>query len=721
VTAAPQAGIERSEDSLVSLDVRRDGVAVIAIDDRREAENTVTPALCAQLLGAVERFEQDASLAAAVLVSAKPSFVVGANMDLLTSLKFATDAERQAREVSQTLRRLEGMRKPVVAAVRGAAHGAGFELALACHAVVASDDPRTNFGLPEVRLGLLPAGNGMLRIARRAGLRRAIELALSGKSLDAASAHHARLVDDVCPDHMLIEVAARRGKALVGRVPLDGRERVGPAALVLERNPLGRALLFRKARADARAHTQGHYPAPGRILDVLERFAASGFDAAAELEAKSFGDLVVSETAHRLIELFFATRALEKDEGVGDGAEARPVESASVLGGGRIGSGVAYVTALAGVSVRLRERDDAAAGRALRAVRDLVDARGTRKKLPAAVSAQVFGRVSATTDASGLRNVDIVLEAVSEDLALKQAALREIEPLIDPECVYASSSSSIPIAQIAHSAARPERVLGMHYLQPVASVPLLEVVRADRTEGWAVATAVALGKRQGKTVIVVRDGPGFYTTRVLAPMLGEAAQLVAEGVPVEAVDRALIDWGFPVGPLELADSIGTDVCAHVAQVLHAAFGDRMAPPGAIAKLAGDDREGRRNGRGFYRYDAPTPQGRTVDASVYAVLGVEPATRLPIEEIQMRCALALVNEAVRSFGDGVVRCARDADVGAILGIGFPPFRGGPLRYVDTIGAAETLRRVQSYADRFGERWRPAPMLVQMAKRGERFHV
>jgi 3-hydroxyacyl-CoA dehydrogenase/enoyl-CoA hydratase/3-hydroxybutyryl-CoA epimerase len=262
----------------------------------------------------------------------------------------------------------------------------------------------------------------------------------------------------------------------------------------------------------------------------------------------------------------------------------------------------------------------------------------------------------------------------------------------------------------------------MHYFSPVPKMALLEVVRADKTEPWAVATAVALGKRQGKTVIVVRDGPGFYTTRVLAPMLNEAAHMVAEGVAIDLVDEAMVDWGYPVGPLQLLDDVGIDVGAHVAQVLHGAFGERMTPPGGLARLVSDDRKGQKNGRGFYRYD--TRSGRRsaacgIDPSVYAVIGAWPSQRLPVEEIQMRCALALVNEAVRCLGDGVLRCARDGDVGAVYGLGFPAFRGGPFRYVDTIGAAEALRRVQGYADRFGERWRPAPLLVQMAKKGERF--
>jgi len=723
VSASP-VHVGAPHDAIVTVDVRADGVAVITLDDPGEAHNTITPALGAQLAQAIDRVDQDASIAAAVLTSRKPdSFVVGANVLLLKAIKFASDAERLAREAAQAMRRIERLRKPVVAAVHGSTLGGGFELALACHAVVASDDPKTRLGLPEVKLGLIPAANGMLRIADRAGVRVALDLALTGRSLRPIEARRLRLVDDVCSRAILLDVASRRARALVGHVPRVRDDRVDLTTLALERNPIGRSLLFRKARADALAGTHAHYPAPARVLDVLERFASRGAASAAELEARAFGELVVSETAHRLIELFLATAALRRDPGVDDAIEPQVVDHVGVVGGGLTGGGVAYVSVAAGLSVRLAERDDASAGRTLHVVRELLDRRVTRGSSSPLERDQAFALLSATTDLSGLRHAGLVVEAVFEDLPLKQKLLRDVEAAVGPDCVYASCTSSIPIGKIAQAARVPGRVLGMHYLSPVPRMPLLEVVRGDKTESSAVATAVALGKRQGKTVIVVRDGPGFYTTRVLAPLVLEAVQLVSEGVAVEAIDGAMVDWGFRVGPLRLLDEVGIDVGAHVAQVLHAAFGDRMTPPRAMARLTADDRKGKKNGRGLYRYDAPAAAARdrrrAVDPEVYGLLGVRPTTRLPPEELQMRCVLAMVNEAVRTFGDGVLRCPRDGDVGAVLGLGFPAFRGGPFRYVDTVGAAEVLRRVQGYADRFGERWRPAPLLVQMAKRGERF--
>jgi 3-hydroxyacyl-CoA dehydrogenase/enoyl-CoA hydratase/3-hydroxybutyryl-CoA epimerase len=707
------------------LEVRRDGVAVLALDATLEAHHTITPAFGAQLAAAIDRIEQDASIAAAVLVTAHlGASIAGGELATLKGIKFATDAERLAGEAASGLLRIERLRKPVVAALHGPTFGGPFELALACHAIVASDDVSTQLGLPDVRFGLIAPANGLLRVAHRSGLRVAMNLALTGKGVRAEQARSLRLVDEVCPRAILLEVAARRAKALVGRVPRIHDERVDVATLALEKNALGRALLLKKARERERARAGPHYPAPQRIIDLLERYASKGFDAAAELEAKAFGELVVGETAHRLIELFFSTAALEGDAGVDEAAVARSIAQAAVLGGGDFGSGFAFATASAGIAVRLHEKDDAATGRAMRAVTARLDEAVALGSMAPLERERVAERLSSTADLSGLRHADLVVEMLGDDLVLKQSLLRQAESRIGAGCVYASHTSSIAVAKIAQVAQVPGRVLGMHYASPLHGLPLLEVVRSDRTEPWAVATAVAFGKRQGKTVIVVKDAPGFYATRLLAPLVHEALHLVSEGVPVEAVDAALVDWGFLAGPLEWLDDTGIDVAARHAQVLHAAFGERMTPPGALAKLAADGRSGRRSGRGIYRHDVrawgrarPAP---VVDAGVYGVLGTQPALRLPAEELQMRCALAVVNEAIRCLGEGVLRRPSDGDVGAVFGLGFPAFRGGPFRYVDTLGAAEALRRVQAYADRFGERWRPAPLLVQMARRGETFY-
>lgn len=706
--------ISSRPQAVVRTETRPDGVAVLTLDDPRDVFNTITPELGAQLSAALDALEADAKVSAIVIRSGKKdSFLVGANIDYVRAIRFAKDAEDASREVGKRFARMANGPKPIVACVHGPALGGGFELSLACTATVASDDPKTVFGLPEVKLGLMPAANGLIRVAERTGLRVALDIGLTGKNLRPKKALGLGLVDEVVAASIVLDAAVALALRLAKeRRPRKRSRAVMLEALLFEKNPIGRRLFFRRARAEALAKTRGHYPAVMRMIDVLEKYASSGFARAAELEAKEFGQLVVTETAHRLIDLFFAQTATKKDTGLDatEKAQPFPVERVAVLGAGLMGAGIAAVSVKNGLVVRMKDRADTSVGRGLKYVRDIVDA-------------NAFARLSASTDYTGMRHSDLVVEAVFEDLELKHAVLREIEKVVKPTCVIASNTSSIPITDIAAASSRPDMVLGMHYFSPVHKMPLLEVVRTKMTDSRAVATAVAVGKQQGKTVIVVRDGAGFYTTRILAPYLNEAAHLLAEGTPVEAIDEAMVDWGFPVGPLHLLDEVGIDVAAHVGGVTRAAFGERMRPPPAFTALEQDHRKGRKNGRGFYLYGRGKKNEKRVDDTVYRVLGVTPRASTKsyrAEEIQLRCALAMVNEALRCLDEQILRSPRDGDIGAVFGIGFPAFRGGPFRYVDVLGPAEVLRRTRSLEQRLGARFEPAGLLVEMARRGKRFY-
>ncbi|MDB4935157.1 MAG: Enoyl-CoA hydratase, partial [Labilithrix sp.] len=659
------------------------------------------------------------------------------------TLRFSKDAEDASLEVGKRFARIAASAKPVVACVHGAALGGGFELALACTAAVATDDPKTALGLPEVKLGLMPAANGLLRVAQRAGLRVAIDLGLTGRSLKPKNALALGLVDEVVSPAAALEAACRFALKLVTRPllrkhlpqrrawmrhrgrPIDRLR--GAERILIEKNPIGRAFLFRRARAASARETHGHYPATNRMLDVLERFGKKGFRSAADLEARLFGELVVSETSHRLVELFFASAAAKKDTGVEheerDRAQPYAVERVAIVGAGLMGAGISYVSVRAGIPVRMKDTDAVALGRALTYVRDLLDERVRRGSITEVERDQTFARLSGSGDYAGLESADLVIEAVFEDLPLKHAVLRDLEKLVKDSCVIASNTMSLPIARIAEASSRPDRILGMHYAAPVHRVPFLEVVRTKHTDPRAIATAVAVGKRQGKTVIVVHDGPGFYTTRILTPYLNEATQLLTEGVSIDVVDRALVDWGFPTGPLHVLDDVGIDIATHVSTSMHAAFGDRLRVPEALAALRMDDRKGRKNGRGFYMYGSRgrSPKLETrVDDTVYRAIRIRPHAKPMPEEISLRCTIALVNEALRCLDEGILRSARDGDVGAVFGVGFPPFRGGPFRYVDVLGAPEVLRRTRSLEHRLGPRFEPAPLLVEMARKGKRFY-
>ena len=727
--------------SILRSQVRPDGVCVLTIDDPGETHNTITPQLGAELTAALAAAEADARIKAIVLRSGKKdSFLVGANLDYLRTIRFARDAEDASLEVGKRFARIGGAAKPVVACVHGSALGGGFELALACTATVATDDAKTQLGLPEVKLGLMPAANGLLRVAQRAGLRVAIDLGLTGRSLAPREALALGLIDDVAAAPLALEASCRFALRLVTRPDMRralpkrrawmrhrgsvlGRLRAASRVL-REKNPLGRAVLFRRARAEATQETHGHYPATDRMLDVLARFGDRGFASAAKLEAQLFGELVVSETSHRLVELFFAHIATKKDLGVehdeAGRAQPYPIERVAVVGAGLMGAGIAYASALAGLAVRLKDTDDVALRRGLDYVKDVLDERTRRGALSVLERDRSFARLSATTDDSSLGTADLVIEAVFEELALKHAVLRDLERIVKDTCVIASNTSSLPIARIAEASARPDRILGMHYFSPVHRTPLLEVVRTKHTDPRAVATAVAVGKKQGKTVIVVHDGTGFYTTRILVPFLNEATQMLTEGVSVDAIDRALVDWGFPMGPLHLLDEIGIDIASHVASIVESAFGARLRVPDSLAALRLDDRKGKRNGRGFYLHGHGRRADKRVDDTVYQALRIKPLARPMPDEISLRCTMALVNEALRCLDEGILRSSRDGDVGAIFGIGFPRFRGGPFRYVDVLGAPEILRRTRSLEQRFGARFEPAPLLVEMARKGRRFY-
>jgi len=713
--------------------LERDGaVAVVVLDAAGEAANTLSARFLDDLDAALVAIDRDRAAEAVVVVSAKADgFVAGADLRALLSVDSAETGLRLAREAQAALRRLSEFRLPVVAAIHGRCLGAGLELALACHARVASDDPTTQLGLPEVELGLLPGAGGTQRLPRLIGVADAIELIVGGKPVDAARARRLGLVDEVCPAPLVRSVAIalahtlaeRRAAATAGPV---GRL-AGAVSAVARQLLSGDRALFDQARQRLVARTHGHYPAPERALEAI-RLGVVDPDAGYAAEARCFGELVVSPPARELMQLALATAAVHRDPGVDDRTVApRPLELLGVVGAGLMGSGIAAVSAEAGLRVRLIDRDPVAVGRGLRAVRAILDERAVRGGLSGRDRDEALARLAPATDDSGLRRAAVVIEAVFEDVALKQEVLRRVEAAAGPETIFASNTSTIPIATLAAASRHPETVIGMHYFSPVHRMPLVEIVVTPATAPWVIATCVELTRRQGKTAIVVKDGVGFYASRILAPYLSEALHLVAEGVPIEAIDAALVAWGFPVGPLKLVDEMGIDFVLRAAAGLHAALGDRVAALTELDRLVADRRLGRKSRRGFYRYDdeddgAGDDHERAVDAAVYRVLGARPDRDRAVtaDELAARCWLPLVNEAAHCFGEGVVRSARDGDVGAVLGLGFPPFRGGPFRWADAHGLGRLVAELERRAARLGPRFTPAPALVEMARQGQRFH-
>jgi 3-hydroxyacyl-CoA dehydrogenase / enoyl-CoA hydratase / 3-hydroxybutyryl-CoA epimerase len=720
--------------STFRLETPGQGVGVLWMDVPGEPVNTLRADFEAELEGLLRRAAEDPAITSLVLASGKPDgFIAGADVQMLQRLKTREEAEALSRGGQQAMARLEelGKRKPVVAAIHGAALGGGLEVALACTYRIGSDDRKTQLGLPEVQLGLIPGAGGTQRLPRLIGIAEALDLILTGKSVRASKARRLGLLDEVVPRPILLEVAKKRAAELSSGALRPDRSRVHHLrqiadrevlqAVALEENPIGRRILFQQARKALLQKTRGHYPAPEKALEAVRIGIEDGMEAGLRAEAERFGELVVSEVSKNLVQIFFATTALKKDTGVDDpGVAARKVEKVGMVGAGLMGAGIAAVTADAGIPVRLRDKDDAALGRGLRQIAGIFDERVKRRRLTGAERDEKMALITATTDWSGFKTCDLVVEAVFEDLKLKRETLAIAEREA-PAALFASNTSSLPIGRIAEQAARPGDVVGMHFFSPVDKMPLLEVVRAPGTSPQAVATAVALGKRIGKTVIVVNDGVGFYTSRILAPYMNEASWLLIEGAAVEDIDGSLVDFGFPVGPMQLLDEVGIDVGSKVAHIMLEAFGDRMKPPEGFDRVAEGGRLGRKSKKGFYLYGQDKEKGRKeVDRSVYDLLpGGQKRTSPPREEIAERCVLQMVNEAAYCLGEKILRSARDGDVGAVFGLGWPPFRGGPFRYADSLGAARVVERLTSYQERFGPRFTPAPLLAQLARSGGKF--
>jgi 3-hydroxyacyl-CoA dehydrogenase/enoyl-CoA hydratase/3-hydroxybutyryl-CoA epimerase len=702
--------------------MREGGVAVVTFDLPGESVNKLSRGVVDEFRALMDRVDSDPSIRAVVLISGKPEqFIAGADIDGFLELRTAAEAEALSREAQEMMSRIERLRAPVVYAIHGACLGGGLEGALAAAYRIATDHPKTVLALPEVQLGLIPGAGGTQRLPRRVGLRQSLEMILQGKNVRAKKALQIGLIDELVHPSILLDVALDRAVKLgEGKIARERPRAVhGMGDVVLEDNALGRSVVLRKAREKTREATKGNYPAPLAAIDAIEQSylgdRATGF----ATEARLFGEMAVTDVSRQLIFLFFAGAALKKDTGVGEAnVTPRPVETIGILGAGFMGAGIAAIAARAGTVVRLKDAEHARVAKGLKEVSSILREELKRKRITRRQLDDQLTLVGGTIDYSGFAGATIVLEAVFEDLKVKQTVLAEAEAAA-PRAIFASNTSTIPIERIAANARHPERVLGMHFFSPVQKMPLLEVIRSKATDDESLATAVAYGKKLGKTVIVVRDAPGFYANRILAPYVNEAGLLLDEGVAIDAVDKALVEFGFPVGPITLIDEVGLDIAGKSSTVMIGAFGDRMVPATSLAKVIEAGRTGRKGGKGFYKYENGKKQG--VDETVYPLFSSNGQRMLiGARDIVERCVFAMLNEAARCLEEGIIASPRDGDVGAVYGIGFPPFRGGPFRYLDTLGIPTVIRALEVLDGRFSPRFRPAGILREMASAGSRFY-
>jgi len=733
VEAVESTSVELTE-SAFSLVRHDNGIAHLVIDVIGENVNTLKTEFAEQINAVLAEVKTDKSITGIVLCSGKKhSFVAGADINMLDACQSREEVIALSRQGQRIFSLLEQLPIPIVAAIDGTCLGGGLELAMACHARVCSDNDKTALGLPEVQLGLLPGSGGTQRLPKLVGLQKALDMMLTGKQLRAKQALKAGLVDDVVPSSVLLSVAEQKALSLHQRGKSIAKRKQGLMDKLLENNIVGRNIVYQQAQKTVQAKTQGNYPAPLKIIDCIRTGIELSAEQGYKLEAEHFADLVMSDESAQLRQLFFATTAMKKEQGVADVMPYK-IAKAGVLGGGLMGGGIAFVTATkANIPVRVKDINHKGICQALKYSYQILNKKVKRRFILNSEMQKQLAMITGSVDYTGFKALDIVVEAVYEDLTLKQNMVAEVEENCHDKTIFASNTSSLPIGNIAAKAQRPENVIGLHYFSPVDKMPLVEIIPHNKTSDQTISNTVAFAKKQGKTPIVVKDKAGFYVNRILAPYMNEAAILLLSGEPIDKIDKALVKFGFPVGPMQLLDEVGIDVGAKIGPILQADLGERFAAPAAFDKLLADGRLGKKVKKGFYQYQkhafAKTLQNRLkgikpgqkqVDETIYSLLNIKPMGSLSAIEISKRCTYMMLNEAARCVAEGIVRNARDGDIGAIFGIGFPPFLGGPLRYIDKVGAKSVVAQLSQWAEQHGERYTPCEALVTMAENDQRYY-
>jgi 3-hydroxyacyl-CoA dehydrogenase/enoyl-CoA hydratase/3-hydroxybutyryl-CoA epimerase len=707
--------------SAFTLELDDDGLGVLTFDVPGEKVNVFSRGVLSELEEVLGRLESEPRVKSLLVRSGKPDvFVAGADVKEFLSVR-REEVESGVRAVQALFERLARVPVPTTAAIAGVCLGGGTEFALACDYRVMSDSPKAKIGLPEVRLGIFPAWGGCTRLPRVVGLRAALDMILTGKQLDARRASRIGLVDEAVPAPIFEDVARRFARERIGTPkPPPRRKTVTLSDRALEGNPIGRRVVFSKARETVMKTTGGHYPAPLEALAVIGESYGHPVEEGLDAEARHIVWVFGGDVQKNLLAIFFWTEEIKKETGVEDPAvRARPVRMVGVLGAGIMGGGIAQLAADRGLPARMKDVDAKALAGGFAAAAKIWRQAVERRRLKPREMENKLALLSGTLDYTGFERCDVTIEAVVERLGVKRTVLKEWEAAVPREAIFASNTSTLPITEIAAGALEAGRVAGMHFFNPVDRMPLVEVIRGERSSDETIATIFDLAKKLGKTPVVVRDSPGFLVNRILAPYLCEAVRLIREGCRIEHVDEALTEFGMPVGPIALLDDVGLDVAVKGGEILQAAFPDRMGSAGQEALVA-SGRLGRKSGAGFYEYEGSKRLGPSKDA--YATLGASPADHPPLtkEEVVDRLVLLMVNEAAYCLEDGVVTRPEKLDLAMIFGTGFPPFRGGLLKYADTRGAVEVRAELSSLAALHGPRFAPAPLLAHLAEKGGSFY-
>jgi 3-hydroxyacyl-CoA dehydrogenase/enoyl-CoA hydratase/3-hydroxybutyryl-CoA epimerase len=680
-----------------------DRIVTLTLDDPDQTANTMNPAYAASMTAALDRLAAEPDLAGVIVTSAKTTFFAGGDLPRMLRATRDDAAELTALlgAIKRDLRRLETLGRPVVAAINGSALGGGLEIALACHHRIALAAPGCRIGFPEVTLGLLPGAGGVTRTVRMLGLAAALnEVLLTGRQMRPADARAAGLIDDVVDTEAEMLDRARAWIAAHPRAgqPWDRPDYRLPGGLPAARLPAYPALL-RKQLKGARL------PAPEAILATAVEGAQVDIETAFTVETRKLVTLLTGQIAKNLIgALFFDLRTVNGGAARPAGTPAPAARTVAVLGAGMMGAGIAYLCARAGLDVIVKDVSPAAAAKAGRHAATQLAREVGAGRLSRDEAQAVQDRIRCTADAADLAGADVVIEAVFEDPAVKRAVFQEASAVVPGHTLFASNTSTLPITALSEGVARPGDFIGMHFFSPVERMPLIEIVRGRETGDDAVARAFDLARRIGKTPIVVNDGRGFFTSRVIGRFIDEAVGMIAEGVPAALVEQAALQAGYPTGPLALADEVSLTLIQRIRRQYEAAddtFARQPAHAVVDEMVNRHIRPGRAGGNGFYTYHGGV-RGRLWSGLSAFAAGLDPAA-VPFADLQERLLFAEALDALACLRDGVLRSEADADIGSILGIGFPAWTGGVIRYVRQHAAFAD--RAEELAGRYGERFRP----------------